>query len=209
LAAELKLCAILEALAPTSTNAVGQNPRAAVSGIHLLEWGRGGAFQHRTLQVVLLGGSSALLRGFRGLRRPAPQLEQQLGQVALLDYWYPDRFQKASPTEEINVGVKLKVSDLFEAGIYRYWRNEERKTGIEACTWIRLDHLRKEVDGFPDEPPGPEDAWEFWFSSNGSYFITRSMREPELVELGFRLDELMMYYISLMTKVGGVKHFLG
>ena len=66
-------------------------------------------------------------------------------EIALLDYWDPVKLQRAKPTDGISVGVKLKVSDLFEAAIYRYWVVEEKATGIEVWTWIkgraRLDQL--------------------------------------------------------------------
>lgn len=133
-------------------------------------------------------------------------------QVSLLDYWYPDKLQKAKPTDEIDLGVKLKVSDVLEVGIYRYWRVEEKETGVEVYTWIKgrtkLDVLSKTVDDLPDEPPGPESEWDFWTSNSGTYFVTRSLQRPDLTELSSRLDDLITYYIDLVAKVGGVKRFL-
>jgi len=58
-------------------------------------------------------------------------------ETALLNYWEPNKLQRAEPTDGISVGVKFKVSNLFEAGIYRYWIVEEKATGIEAWTWIK------------------------------------------------------------------------
>jgi hypothetical protein len=40
-------------------------------------------------------------------------------EITFLDYWDPDKLQRAKPTDGISVGVKLKVSDLFEVAIYR------------------------------------------------------------------------------------------
>ncbi len=134
------------------------------------------------------------------------------GEVDLLDYWVPDKLQKAKPMDEIGLGVKLKVADRFEGGIYRYRAVEERDTGVAAYTWIkgrsRLDQLSKQIDNLPDSPPAPEDAWDFATSSYGSYFITRSLNEIELHDLDTRIEELIAYYSSLMTKLGGVKRFL-
>lgn len=132
-------------------------------------------------------------------------------EVTLLDYWSPDKIQKAKPTEEIGLGVKLKVSDWFESAIYRYWKIQEKDTGIEAFTWLKprtqLDEFVKKMDNLPDEPPGREDAWEFWKSNIGTYFITRSLNESEVSELAARLDEMITYYLNLMVKIGGVKQF--
>jgi hypothetical protein len=131
-------------------------------------------------------------------------------EVALLDYWEPDKLQKAKPSDDIRLGVKLKVASLLEAPIYRYWTVENRDTGIEAFTWIKsrtgLNQLSKGLADLPDVPD--RDAWEFYTGSTGAYFITRPLKTSELSEFGQRLDEFVTYYIGLITKVGGVKQFL-
>jgi hypothetical protein len=42
-------------------------------------------------------------------------------EATLVDYCDPDKLQKAKSTDGVSLGVKIKVSDLFEAGIYKYW----------------------------------------------------------------------------------------
>jgi hypothetical protein len=133
----------------------------------------------------------------------------QEDEISLLDYWDPDKFQKVLPNDGACIGVKFKVSNLVEGGFYRYWEVEEKSTGIEAYLWIKvrskLDQLGKEIDGVPDEPPGPRDSWDFYTSNIGTYFMRHELGESEIGELDLRLDELVAYYISVMTKVGGVK----
>jgi hypothetical protein len=132
--------------------------------------------------------------------------------VSLVDYCYPDKLQKAKPTEEVNLGVKVKCSNVFEAGIYRYWDVGDRSTGIAIWMWVNrrtaLDRLGKAIDNLPDEPPGPPDSWSFLTHGNGTYFIVRELGEVEIGELDLRLDELIVYYIGLLTNVGGVKECL-
>jgi hypothetical protein len=132
-------------------------------------------------------------------------------EIALLDYWDPVKLQRAKPTDGISVGVKLKVSDLFEAAIYRYWVVEEKATGIEVWTWIkgraRLDQLSKALDD-ADVFPEPDDPWDSSTSSTGTYYLTRELEESEIGDLDLRLDEFITYYIGLVTKAGGVKNFL-
>lgn len=143
-------------------------------------------------------------------------LVQALGfsddEIALVDYWYPDRLQRAKPTDNVCLGVKLKVSGVFQAVIYRYWVVDEKATGFEAYTWVkgrtRLDRLSKAIDDVPDEPPGPADSWEFDTYDDGTYSISRDLGALELGELDLRLDEFIACYIRVMTKVGGVKRFL-
>ena len=134
--------------------------------------------------------------------------------ITLLDYWNPDKFQKVKPTDGIRIGVRLKVSDLFEAGIYRYWEVEDEKaTGIDSYTWIKgrtkLDQLSKAIDDLPDAPPEPEDSWEFCNGTNGTYFISRVLGDADISQLDLRLDELITYYIRLLTNIGGVQKYLG
>ena len=109
------------------------------------------------------------------------------------------------------MGVKFKVSNLFEVAIYRYWVVGEKATGVEAWTWIsgrtRLDQLSKELDD-ADFFPEPDDPWDSSTSSTGAYFLTRELEESEVGDLDLRLDEFITYYIGLVTKVGGVKNFL-
>ena len=133
--------------------------------------------------------------------------------ITLLDYWCPDKLQKAKPTDEICIGVKLKVSDLFEAGIYRYWEVEDEKaTGIDAYTWIKgrtkLDQLSKAIDDLPDAPPEPEGSWEFFTGTNGTFFIRRVLGDADIGQLDLRLDELITYYIRLLTNIGGMQKYL-
>lgn len=134
------------------------------------------------------------------------------GEIALLEYWYPDKLQRAKPTDDIWGGVKFKVTNVFEAAIYRYWVVEEKATGIEAWTWIKgrakLDQLGKELDGSDYEFPEPSDSWDSSISGMGTYYITRKLKESEIGELDLRLDEFITYYIGLVAKVGGVKKFL-
>ena len=133
-------------------------------------------------------------------------------EVDLLDYWYPDKFQKAKPMDEIYVGVKLKLSDRFEGAIYRYWIVEQRETGFGVDTWIKgrtkQHQLSSKIDDLPDLPPGPEEAWNFYTSRYGTYFITRSLNDADFREPRLRLEELISYYITVMRKAGGVKHLL-
>jgi hypothetical protein len=133
-------------------------------------------------------------------------------EVSLVDYCYPDKLQKAKPTDEVNLGVKIKFSDVFEAAIYRYWEVDEKSSGIAIWTWVNrrttLDRLSTEIDNLPDEPPGPADTWSFDTGSNGTYFIVRELGESEIGELNLRLDELVAYYIGLVTNVGGVQKFI-
>jgi hypothetical protein len=133
-------------------------------------------------------------------------------ETALLNYWEPDKLQRAEPTDGISVGVKFKVPNLFEAGIYRYWIVEEKATGIEAWTWIKrrtqLDRLSKELDDAEAAFPEPDDSWNSSTNSIGTYFITRKLEQSEISQLDVRLDEFLTYYIDLVTKVGGVKKFL-
>jgi hypothetical protein len=149
------------------------------------------------------------------VERQWESLIQALGfgqdEVALLDFWDPDKLQKAKPTDDLRLGVKLKVGNLLEAPIYRYWTVENRVTGIEAFTWIKsrtgLNQLSKKLDDLQDVPE-PHDAWDFYTGGTGVYFINRPLGKSELTAVGPRLDEFITYYIALMTKVGGVKHFL-
>jgi hypothetical protein len=131
--------------------------------------------------------------------------------LVLLDYWEPNKFQKVNPTDGISLGVKLKVSDCFEAGIYRYWVVEEKETGIAAYTWIKgrekLEQLSKKIDD-ADAFPEPDDSWYSDTNSLGTYSIYRVFEEAETGELDIRLEELITYYIRLIAKVGGVKKFL-
>ena len=60
----------------------------------------------------------------------------------------------------------------------------------------------------PDEPPGPADSWSFDTGRTGTYFIVRELGESEIGELNLRLDELIVYYIGLLTNVGGVQRFI-
>lgn len=132
-------------------------------------------------------------------------------EIALLDYWDPDKLQKTKPTDGISIGVKFKVSDLFEAAIYRYWIVEEKATGIEAWTWIkgraRLDRLSKALDD-ADAFPEPNAPWDSSTSSTGTYFLTRELEGSEIADFDLQLDEFITYYINLATKAGGVKRFL-
>jgi hypothetical protein len=40
------------------------------------------------------------------------------------------------------------------------------------------------------------------------YYLTRRLENPEIGDLGLRLDEFVTYYIGLVTNTGGVKKFL-
>jgi hypothetical protein len=131
--------------------------------------------------------------------------------LGLLDYWEPNKFQKLNPTDAISLGVKLRVTDCFEAAIYRYWAVEDKETGIAAYTWIKgrakLDDLSQKIDitgAFPE----PNDHWESFTSGTGTYFLSRKLDAFEIGELDIRLEELVTCYISLIEKVGGVKKFL-
>jgi hypothetical protein len=147
-----------------------------------------------------------------------PELVEALGfdedEVDVLDYWYPDKLQRAKPSEEICLGVKLKSSDLFEASFDRYWWMTEGKEqiGIQAWTWIKsrakLDQLATAIDELPDQPPGSQNDWDFEISGDGTYYIIRVLQRSELDEFGVRLNEFIDYYIRLVKKVKGVKRFL-
>jgi len=131
--------------------------------------------------------------------------------LVLLDYWEPNRFQKVNPTDGISMGVKLKVSDYFEAAVYRYWEVEEKETGIAVYTWIKgraeLDQFSKEIED-ADAFPEPEDSWYSVRNSIGTYFICRILGTTEFAELDLRIEEVVSYYIRLLAKVRGVKRFL-
>lgn len=167
-----------------------------LDGVHTIA-----QFAQRTQEIVR-----------EAVERHWSQLVNALGfsedEVNLLDYYNPDKLQRVKPADVICLGVKLKVSNVFEAAIYRYWTIEEKHTGIEAYTWIKdrkkLDQLGKKMDDLPDAPPGPEDAWDF-DQDNTGYYITRWLGKSEVGEIDARLDELISYYITLMTKAGGAK----
>jgi hypothetical protein len=131
--------------------------------------------------------------------------------LVLLDYWEPNQFQKVTPTDGIYLGVKLKVSDCFEAEICRYWVVEEKETGIAAYTWIKgranLDQLSKEIDD-GDAFPEPDDSWYSNNNPSGVYEIGRVLGEAEIGELDIRIEEFITYYTGLIAKIGGVKKFL-
>lgn len=133
-------------------------------------------------------------------------------ELTLVDYCYPDKLQKARPADELNLGVKIKLSNVFEAGIYRYWDVDDNSTGVAVWTWVNrrttLDRLTKRINDLPDEPPGLVDSWSFCSGDNGTYFIFRNLEKSEIGKLNVRFAELISYYISLMKKVGGVKTFL-
>ena len=133
-------------------------------------------------------------------------------QIALVDYSEPDKLQKAKPTDGIYLGVKAKFSNVFEAAVYRYWEVAEKASGVGVFTWVKgrtkLDQLGTEIDDVPDEPAGPADSWTFDTWDNGTYYFHRKLGEVEIGDFDVRLDELITYYIGVMTKVGGVKKFL-
>lgn len=132
--------------------------------------------------------------------------------ITLVDYWQPDKLQKAKSADDgVFIGVKLKVSDVFKAGVYRYW-DDDAATGIGVYTWIKgrakLDQLGKEIDDLPDLPPPPTDSWIFDTWDSGTYYFHRNLAEFGVGELEVRLDELIAYYIGVITRIGGVKRFL-
>ena len=112
--------------------------------------------------------------------------------LTLVDYCDPDKLQKAKPTDGLWLGVKVKFSNVFEVGIYRYWDVDENSTGVAIWTWVNprttLDRLTKKLDDLPDEPPGPVDSWSFFTSTSGTYFIQRDLEESEIGELDQRLN---------------------
>jgi hypothetical protein len=133
-------------------------------------------------------------------------------EVARSDYCWPDKLQKATPTDAISLGARLKASDLLDMAIYRYWVVEEKQTGIEAHIWIKgrekLDRLGTAINDLPDPFPPPEDSWDSGPWSSGTYFIQRVLAKPEIAQLDSRLDELVSYFIHLLTKAGGARKFL-
>jgi hypothetical protein len=132
--------------------------------------------------------------------------------IALLDYSDPDKLQKAQFTDGILLGVKLKVSDQFEAAIYRYWVVEERATGIEAWVWIKerakLARLGKALHDACSLPE-PKKAWGSCTSGTGTYFLAWEFEESEIGDMDLRLNEFITHLICRVTKAGGVKRFLG
>ncbi len=132
--------------------------------------------------------------------------------VNLTDWAYPDKLQRAAPTGTICLGVKLKVLDRFQAGFGRYWTVENRATGIQAYIWVKgrrqLSQLGDQIDELPDMPPGPEEPWSFGPDSDGSYFISKDLAGSDLDNIDAHLDELIAYYIVLLTKINGAKRFI-
>jgi hypothetical protein len=170
-----------------------------LDGVHTI-----GQFATRTQDIV----RNAVERHRESLIRALGFADDE---VAVLDYWWPDKLQKAKPTDYIWIGVKLKVSDAFQAAIYRFWVAEDKATGVEVWTWIKgrkmLDQLcnaLEDGDAFPEVT----DAWEAYTGNDGSYFINRTLDQSAVSELGLRLDEFITYYINLLRSVGGIKKFL-
>ena len=127
------------------------------------------------------------------------------------DYWYPEKLWDANPDEaEINIGVRIDVQDLFECAVYRYWASEG--TGIQACIWLKdpamLDRVSQAIAALPDPPPEPAEAWEFYVHTDGTYYITRVVAEPEFGQIEDLLSEFVSYFIQLLTDLGGIPQFL-
>jgi len=156
--------------------------------------------------------TQALVR--KAVERHRGPLVEALGftddEIAVEDYCYPNKLHKANPSDAVSLGVRLKVSNLFATGIYRYWKVEKKASGVEAYTWIKgrakLDQLSTEIRQLPDMPPPPTDSCIDSF--DGICYITRELGASEIGEVDLRLDELITDYICLLKKVGGVKRFL-
>lgn len=131
-------------------------------------------------------------------------------EVVRSDYSWPDKLQKTKPTDGLNLGTKLKVSDRLETAIYRYWEGEEKKTGICAWIWIKgrrdLEGFRKAIDSVPF--PESDDVWDEDFESGGGYSVWRELKDSEIAQLASKLDEFIEYYIHLLTEIGGARKFL-
>ncbi len=162
------------------------------------------AFAQRTQELV----SGAVERHKAALAKALGFPEDE---ITVVDYCDPDKLQKTKPDELLYLGAKLKFSNVFESAIYRYWGVDE-KPGIAFWIWIKprtaLHRLTRELDSLPDEPPGPADFWDFEKASSGTYYASRDLAESDIGELDLRLDELIAYYILLVTKAGGVQKFL-
>jgi hypothetical protein len=132
------------------------------------------------------------------------------GRIVCRDFCDPDKVQKVKPTEGISIGVSLKITDVVEAGFYRYWEPNERP-GVTAYIWIKgtgINELSRALDNFPDAWPDPEDAWSSETKRNGAYNLLRELSDSEIIRPDSVLDELIIYFISLLTKVGGLEKFL-
>jgi hypothetical protein len=129
-------------------------------------------------------------------------------EVVRSDYSWPDKLQKTKPTDELDLGTKLKVPDRLETAIYRYWWGEEKKTGI--CAWIRIkvdiEGFRKAIGNVPF--PESDDLWDEEFESGGVYYLWLVLKDSEITQLVSKLDEFIEYYIHLLTEIGGVRKFL-
>ena len=64
-------------------------------------------------------------------------------EISLSDYWNPDKLQRTKPIDAICIGVKLKVSDLFEGYIDRYWiyEKDEKLVTVQALQKSRHGNL--------------------------------------------------------------------
>src|ERR1035438_8144169 len=125
--------------------------------------------------------------------------------IVFSDYLYPPNLWDANPDEaEINIGVKIDVQDVFELAVYRYWASEG--TGIQACIWMKdrgmLDRLSQAIAALPDPPPEPAEAWEFYVHTDGTYYITRVVAEPEFGEVEDLLAEFVSPLNRLLTEIG-------
>ena len=133
--------------------------------------------------------------------------------VRVSDWASPDKLQRAAPTNDIYLGVKLKVSDQFEAGFYRYWTVENREVGIGTFIWIKgrqqLSLLCDRIDDVPDWPPGqPEVSWSYDINPLGSFCVYKDLTGSDLADLDPSLDDLIAYIILIMTKIKGAKRFV-
>jgi hypothetical protein len=132
-------------------------------------------------------------------------------ELVFSDYWYPEKLWDANPDEaEINIGVRIDAQDLFDLAVYRYWTSEG--TGIQACIWMKerpmLDRLSQAIAARSDPAPEPPDAWEFFVQTDGTYYITRVVAEPEFGQIEDLLTEFVSYLIRVLTEIGGIPQFL-
>jgi hypothetical protein len=131
--------------------------------------------------------------------------------ISVVDYFSPDKLQKAIPEQSVFVGVKLKASAVAETALFRYWGSGTDGAGIGAYIWIKgrqnMDRLATAINDLPDEPE-PKQSWSYETGSDGSYWIFRVLGASEIPEINARLSELITFCIQWLTAVGGARHFL-